>query len=133
MRSSRLRAAPGVRRICEFADHPVDRRGSYTKEALHVGFCGWSIVDLGVRVIERQVLLLELGEGGAIGLGRVGDRHCRDRVILWGRPGKKAQVNVKHIVTLTDAERTELQTFINSGSKLARKVKRAQILQDRSV
>jgi transposase len=49
-------------------------------------------------------------------------------VILWGRRGKEAQVNVKHIVTLTDAERAELQTFINSGSKLARKVKRAQIL-----
>jgi len=37
-------------------------------------------------------------------------------------------MNVKYIVELTDAERESLQTFVSSGSKLARKVKRAQIL-----
>lgn len=37
-------------------------------------------------------------------------------------------VNVKYVVELTDAERSELQAFLNSGSKLARKVKRAQVL-----
>ena len=37
-------------------------------------------------------------------------------------------MNVKHVVELTDAEREELQEFVSSGSKLARKVKRAQIL-----
>jgi transposase len=35
---------------------------------------------------------------------------------------------VKYVVELTDAERSELQAFLNSGSKLARKVKRAQVL-----
>ena len=37
-------------------------------------------------------------------------------------------MNEKYIVKLTDAERQTLQDFVNSGSKLARKVKRAQIL-----
>jgi transposase len=37
-------------------------------------------------------------------------------------------MNVKYVVTLTDAEQAELQTFVKGGSKLARKVKRAQIL-----
>lgn len=37
-------------------------------------------------------------------------------------------MHVKYIVELTEAERESLQTFVNSGSKLARKVKRAQIL-----
>ena len=37
-------------------------------------------------------------------------------------------MNAKHIVELTDAERGALHAFVSSGSKLARKVKRAQIL-----
>lgn len=37
-------------------------------------------------------------------------------------------MHVKYIVELTEAERASLETFVNSGSKLARKVKRAQIL-----
>ena len=37
-------------------------------------------------------------------------------------------MHVKYIVELTEAERESLQTFVNCGSKLARKVKRAQIL-----
>lgn len=37
-------------------------------------------------------------------------------------------MNVRYVVTLTDAERAELQAFVGSGAKLARKVKRAQIL-----
>jgi hypothetical protein len=37
-------------------------------------------------------------------------------------------MHVKYIVELTEVERESLQTFVNSGSKLARKVKRAQIL-----
>jgi transposase len=37
-------------------------------------------------------------------------------------------MNVKYRVELTEAERESLQAFVNSGSKLARKVKRAQIL-----
>lgn len=37
-------------------------------------------------------------------------------------------MNVKYVVELTEAERESLQDFVNSGSKLARKVKRAQIL-----
>ena len=37
-------------------------------------------------------------------------------------------MNVKYIVELSAAERAYLQEFANSGSKLARKVKRAQIL-----
>jgi transposase len=38
------------------------------------------------------------------------------------------QMNVKYVVELTDGERETLQAFVSSGSKLARKVKRAQIL-----
>jgi transposase len=37
-------------------------------------------------------------------------------------------MNAKYIVNLTDTERLELQAFVASGSKLARKVKRAQVL-----
>ena len=37
-------------------------------------------------------------------------------------------MNVKYIVELTEEERESLQTFVNNGNKLARKVKRAQIL-----
>lgn len=37
-------------------------------------------------------------------------------------------MNVKYIVELTDEERESLEAFVNSGSKLARKVKRALIL-----
>ena len=37
-------------------------------------------------------------------------------------------MNEKYVVELTDAERESLQEFVNSGSKLARKVKRAQVL-----
>lgn len=37
-------------------------------------------------------------------------------------------MNVKYVVELTDAERQQLQNFVGSGSKLARKVKRAQVL-----
>ena len=37
-------------------------------------------------------------------------------------------MNMKYIVELTTAERESLQAFVNSGSKLARKVKRAQLL-----
>lgn len=37
-------------------------------------------------------------------------------------------MNVKYIVDLTETERESLQAFVNSGVKLARKVKRAQIL-----
>lgn len=37
-------------------------------------------------------------------------------------------MNVKYIVELSDAERSELETFVRSGSQLVRKVKRAQIL-----
>lgn len=37
-------------------------------------------------------------------------------------------MHVKHIVELTGAERESLETFVSSGSKLARKVKRGQIL-----
>ena len=37
-------------------------------------------------------------------------------------------MNVKYIVELTEAERKSLQTFVNGGSKLARKIKRAQVL-----
>jgi len=37
-------------------------------------------------------------------------------------------MNVKYIVELTEAERESLQAFVKSGSKLARKVKRAQVL-----
>ena len=49
-------------------------------------------------------------------------------------------MHVKYIVELTEPERESLQGFVNSGSKLARKVKRAQILlaadqgyQDKSI
>ena len=37
-------------------------------------------------------------------------------------------MHVKYIVELTESERESLKTFVNSGSKLARKVKRAQVL-----
>jgi len=37
-------------------------------------------------------------------------------------------MNVKYVVELTEAEREGLQAFVNSGSNLARKVKRAQVL-----
>lgn len=37
-------------------------------------------------------------------------------------------MHVKYIVELSEAERESLETFVSSGSKLARKVKRAQIL-----
>lgn len=37
-------------------------------------------------------------------------------------------MNVKYIVELSEAERKSLQTFVNNGSKLARKIKRAQVL-----
>ena len=37
-------------------------------------------------------------------------------------------MHVKYIVELTESERELLKTFVNSGSKLARKVKRAQVL-----
>lgn len=37
-------------------------------------------------------------------------------------------MHVKYIVELTEAERASLESFVNSGSNLARKVKRAQIL-----
>lgn len=37
-------------------------------------------------------------------------------------------MNVKYVVELTEAEREELRGFVASGSKLARKVKRAQVL-----
>lgn len=37
-------------------------------------------------------------------------------------------MNVKYVVELTDAERQQLQDFVRSGSKFARKVKRAQVL-----
>jgi transposase len=37
-------------------------------------------------------------------------------------------MNVKYIVELSEAERESLRSFVNSGSKQARKVKRAQIL-----
>jgi transposase len=37
-------------------------------------------------------------------------------------------MNVKYVVELTDVERQELRAFVNSGSKLVRKVKRAQVL-----
>ena len=35
---------------------------------------------------------------------------------------------MKYVVELTDAERESLRSFVSSGSPLARKVKRAQIL-----
>lgn len=37
-------------------------------------------------------------------------------------------MNVKYVVELSEAEREGLQGFVNSGSNLARKVKRAQVL-----
>ncbi|MEM9070962.1 MAG: IS630 family transposase [Myxococcota bacterium] len=37
-------------------------------------------------------------------------------------------MNIKYIVELSEAERETLQAFVDNGSKLARKVKRAQIL-----
>ncbi|MAT23580.1 MAG: hypothetical protein CMN31_28675 [Sandaracinus sp.] len=37
-------------------------------------------------------------------------------------------MHVKYVVELTEAERESLETFVNRGSKLARKVERAQVL-----
>lgn len=37
-------------------------------------------------------------------------------------------MNLKYVVELTEEERAELRTFVGSGSKLVRKVKRAQVL-----
>jgi transposase len=37
-------------------------------------------------------------------------------------------MNVRYVVELTDAEREQLEAVVGSGSKLARKVKRAQVL-----
>jgi transposase len=37
-------------------------------------------------------------------------------------------MNVRYVVELTDAEREQLEAVVSSGSKLARKVKRAQVL-----
>lgn len=37
-------------------------------------------------------------------------------------------MNVKYVVELTDGERQQLQEFLNSGTKLVRKLKRAQVL-----
>ena len=37
-------------------------------------------------------------------------------------------MHVKYIVELSETERSELEDFVRSGSKLVRKVKRAQIL-----
>ena len=37
-------------------------------------------------------------------------------------------MNVRYVVTLTEAERCELRELVAKGSKLARKVKKAQVL-----
>jgi len=37
-------------------------------------------------------------------------------------------MNVRYVVELSEAERTELRELVAKGSKLARKVKRAQVL-----
>jgi transposase len=49
-------------------------------------------------------------------------------VILSALPCKEAPMNVRYVVTLTEAERDELKEMVAKGSKLARKVKKAQLL-----
>jgi hypothetical protein len=49
-------------------------------------------------------------------------------VILSALPCKEARMNVRYVVALTEAERCELRELVAKGSKLARKVKKAQVL-----
>src|SRR5512132_2750140 len=43
-------------------------------------------------------------------------------------PRRRAPMNVRYVVELTDEERAELRAFVSGGSKQVLKVKRAQIL-----
>jgi transposase len=49
-------------------------------------------------------------------------------VILSALPCKEARMNVRYAVSLTEAERSELQATVAGGSRLARRVKKAQVL-----
>src|SRR5882724_4102154 len=63
------------------------------------------------------------GASAAVGIDMMGAR-----VIRCGLPCKEARMNVRYVVELSAAERTELRELVAKGSKLARKVKRAQVL-----
>src|SRR5882762_6149328 len=63
------------------------------------------------------------GASAAVGIDMMGAR-----VIRCGLPCKEARMNVRYVVELSEAERTELRELVAKGSKLARKVKRAQVL-----
>jgi hypothetical protein len=49
-------------------------------------------------------------------------------VILSALSCKEARMNVRYVVTLTELERYESKVMVAKGSKLARKVKKAQVL-----
>src|SRR5882762_739304 len=63
------------------------------------------------------------GASAAVGIDMMGAR-----VIRCGLPCKEARMNVRYVVELSEAQRTELRELVAKGSKLARKVKRAQVL-----
>jgi transposase len=106
----------------------VNARRRHFEEPLEVGL-GWrGPVDLRVGVEEGEVLALQASDGSSGSLGNGTDRHDRSRVILSALSCKEARMNVRYVVTLTEAERDELKELVAKGSKLARKVKRAQVL-----
>jgi transposase len=77
---------------------------------------------------EGQVLSLEVGKGGTGIESIVEDRHRDGIMIRFSEKIKERRMNICYRVDLTAEERQELQRLVSSGSNLARKVKRAQVL-----
>jgi hypothetical protein len=93
---------------------------------LHVGLGRRPPVHLRVRVDEREVLALGVGElGAAI---TIGHRHDRPIRIRFPPRRKEERMNERYVVELTDEERDSLKHLVSGGSKLVRDVKRAQVL-----
>ena len=71
-----------------------------------------------------QVLALQFGHG----FGLVVDRHHLSDHDPFGPYRKGAKMNVRYIVDLSADDQEQLESFVRSGSRLVRNVKRAQIL-----
>jgi hypothetical protein len=113
--------------------HPVDARRRHLKEPLEVSLCRRGSVDLRVGVDEGKVLALQVSEGSSGSCGNCADRDDRRRMIVSALPCKEARMNVRYVVTLTDAERDQLKEMVAKGSKLARKVRKRRFCWRRMV